>query len=103
MKNARNILVVTLEGGGNIPPVLGLAKELAALGNTVTVLSEPCLENTVRNANLNFIAFTDYFTRKSRTEDIFRDSSRPLYSSLRQWNMSCLGRLKRWLIKPILP
>ena len=75
MKNARNILVVTLEGGGNIPPVLGLAKELAALGNTVTVLSEPCLENTVRNANLNFIAFTDYFTRKSRTEDIFRDSS----------------------------
>ena len=39
MPNPRSFLFVTLEGGGNVPPVLGLARRLAARGHDVRVLS----------------------------------------------------------------
>lgn len=73
MKDPLNFLLVTLEGGGNIPPVLGLARRLAQRGHRVRVLTEPCLQEAVEAYGLEFIPFQQYFTRKDRTEDIFED------------------------------
>ena len=73
MKNPLNILLVTIEGGGNIPPVLGLAHRLAQRGHRVRVLTEPCLKEAVEAYGLEFVPFQQHFTRKNRTEDIFED------------------------------
>lgn len=79
MKKQANVLFVTIDGGGNLPPVLGLAKDLADSGYQVSVLSEPCMEELIRNLGYNFIPFQRHFTRKDRKEDIFRD-----------WNVSSI-------------
>lgn len=73
MKNKNTFLFLTVDGGGNIPPVLGLAKRLQDRGNTVTVLSEPCLKSAIRSLGLHFISFVEYFTREDRKEDICCD------------------------------
>jgi MGT family glycosyltransferase len=75
MKKQLNFLFVTLEGGGNTPPVLGLARRLSTRGHNVRVLTEPCLENAVSDQGLEFIAFERHFTRKDRKEDLFKDSN----------------------------
>lgn len=73
MKNQANVLFVTIDGGGNLPPVFGLARDLSKSGYRVSVLSEPCMEGVIRSLGYNFISFNRYFTRKDRKEDIFRD------------------------------
>lgn len=70
----RSYLFVTFEGGGNIPPVLGLAQRLAARGHDVRVLTEPCLRAAVEQAGARFVPFTRYFIREDRTQDIIGDS-----------------------------
>ncbi len=80
MEKQLNILLVTIDGGGNIPPMLGLAKRLSSRGHQVNVLSEPCLEQAVKSYGLNFISFNKYFTRTDRTEDILRDWNASLFS-----------------------
>ena len=47
MPARRSYLFVTFEGGGNVPPVLGVARRLAARGHDVRVLTEPCLRAAV--------------------------------------------------------
>lgn len=74
MKKSLSFLFVTIEGGGNIPVVLGLATRLAQRGHRVRVLTEPCLQETVESYGLLFIPFTKCFTKSNRTEDIFKDS-----------------------------
>jgi MGT family glycosyltransferase len=73
MKKRTNVLFVTIDGGGNLPPVLGLAKDMAERGYRVSVLSEPCLEEVIKELGYNFIPFKSYFTRVDRREDIFKD------------------------------
>ncbi len=73
MGTARSYLFVTFEGGGNVPPVLGIVRRLAARGHRVRVLTEPCLQAAVEEAGADFVAFTRHFTRQDRTEDIFGD------------------------------
>lgn len=73
MKTTQHILFVTIDGGGNIQPVLGLAKRLAARGHQVTVLSEPCMRQPIESMGLGFMAFEKHFTRTDRTADIFLD------------------------------
>jgi len=68
-----NVLFVTIDGGGNLPPVLGMAKGLYQQGHGVAVLSEPCVEELISSLGYEFMPFTRYFTRKDRTEDIFKD------------------------------
>lgn len=68
-------LFVTFEGGGNVPPVLGVAKQLIARGHSVHVLTEPCLQSVVQDIGAQFIAFTQHFTRESRSQDLIADSS----------------------------
>lgn len=73
MRHKNQFLFLTIDGGGNIPPVLGLAKRLLQKGHNVTVLTEPCLESPVKSLGLNYISFKEYFTRENRKEDICRD------------------------------
>jgi MGT family glycosyltransferase len=75
MTAARSYLFVTFEGGGNVPPVLGVARRLAARGHDVRVLTEPCLRVAVEQAGARFIPFTRYFTREDRTQDLIGDSA----------------------------
>lgn len=75
MKKRENILFVTIDGGGNLPPVLGLAREFYERGYRVSVLSEPCLEELISSLGYRFIPFRKYFTRTDRGEDIFKDSN----------------------------
>ncbi len=75
MKKQANVLFVTIDGGGNLPPVLGLARRLSERGYRVWVLSEPCLEEVILGMGFTFIPFRKHFTRKDRKEDIFMDSN----------------------------
>ncbi|HEX2204861.1 MAG TPA: hypothetical protein VHG91_16245, partial [Longimicrobium sp.] len=75
MTAPRAYLFVTFEGGGNVPPVLGLARRLAARGHDVRVLAEPCLRGAVEEAGARFVPFARHFTRESRTEDLIGDAA----------------------------
>ncbi|HEU4883902.1 MAG TPA: glycosyltransferase [Longimicrobium sp.] len=75
MPAARSYLFVTFEGGGNVPPVLGVARRLAARGHDVRVLTEPCLREAVEQAGARFVPFTRHFTRTDRTADLIGDSA----------------------------
>jgi MGT family glycosyltransferase len=75
MPAARSYLFVTFEGGGNVPPVLGVARRLAARGHNVRVLTEPCLRAAVEQAGARFVPFTRHFTRENRTADLIGDSA----------------------------
>ena len=57
MNIKKSYLFVTWEGGGNLPPVLGLAQRLIARGHKVRVLSEPCLRNTIESLGAEFVVF----------------------------------------------
>ncbi|MBK8490879.1 MAG: glycosyltransferase family 1 protein [Saprospirales bacterium] len=73
MKKTHHFLFVTIDGGGNLQPVLGLAKRLAGRGHRITVLSEPCLEELIRALGFDYIPFENHFIRTDRTADIFQD------------------------------
>jgi UDP:flavonoid glycosyltransferase YjiC (YdhE family) len=73
METARSYLFVTWEGGGNVPPVLGLARRMAERGHRVRVLTEPCLRTAVEESGAQFVPFTRHFTRVGRTEDLLGD------------------------------
>ncbi len=75
MSAPRSYLFVTFEGGGNVPPVLGVARRLAARGHRVRVLAEPCLRGAVEAAGARFIPFTRHFTREDRTGDLIGDAA----------------------------
>jgi UDP:flavonoid glycosyltransferase YjiC (YdhE family) len=71
----KSYLFVTWEGGGNVPPVLGVAQRMIARGHEVVVLSEPCLQATIEAIGAKFIPFKKHFTRTDRTLDIIQDAS----------------------------
>ncbi|MBZ5855481.1 glycosyltransferase [Flavihumibacter profundi] len=75
-----HVLFVTIDGGGNIPAVMGLARRLAKQGFNIHVLSEPCMEEMVSAYGFGFTPFKKYFTRSNRKEDFFND-----------WNSSALS------------
>src|SRR5215470_1961069 len=50
-------LFVLFEGGGNVPPQLGIARRMVARGHAVGVLADPCLEPDVRAAGCSFAPF----------------------------------------------
>lgn len=75
MADPRSYLFVTFEGGGNVPPVLGLARRLAARGHDVRVLTEPCLRAAVEEAGARFVPFARHFTREDRAADLIGDSA----------------------------
>ena len=52
------ILFVTWDGGGNLPPALGIALELKARGDSPTVLGHPRQRAAVEGAGLAFESFS---------------------------------------------
>jgi UDP:flavonoid glycosyltransferase YjiC (YdhE family) len=52
-----DILFVTMDGGGNVPPMLGVAAAVAARGHRVRVLGHERLRVEVERAGLPFLAY----------------------------------------------
>ena len=52
-----NILFVTWDGGGNVPPALGISGELQQRGHRVRVMGHPVQRPEVEDAGLDFTAF----------------------------------------------
>jgi UDP:flavonoid glycosyltransferase YjiC (YdhE family) len=51
------ILVVTWDGGGNVPPMLGIATELRRRGHQVRVLGHPQQREVVVSAGMEFVEY----------------------------------------------
>jgi UDP:flavonoid glycosyltransferase YjiC (YdhE family) len=51
------ILVVTWDGGGNVPPMLGIARELQRRGHQVRVLGHPQQREVVAATGLKFVGY----------------------------------------------
>lgn len=73
MENKQSYLFVTWEGGGNVPPVLGLAASLIKAGHSVRILAEPCLKEAVELIGAKYIAFKKHFIRTDRAVDMIQD------------------------------
>lgn len=71
----KRFLFVIGEGGGNVPPQLGLARKLVSRGHEVRVLTEPCVEEDVRAIGASYASFTKAPHRRdrSRETDFVRD------------------------------
>ncbi|HET9995865.1 MAG TPA: hypothetical protein VFQ17_00040, partial [Nocardioides sp.] len=52
-----DILFVTWDGGGNVPPAVGIAAELAARGHRVRFLGHPTQAAAFADRGLAFTAF----------------------------------------------
>ena len=50
-----SILFVTWDGGGNVPPALGIAGELRRRGHEVAVLGQPQQSAAVEAAGVEFV------------------------------------------------
>ena len=50
-------LILTIDGGGNLPPVFYLIRKLVNDNHTVSVLAEPWMKELVENAGANFFSF----------------------------------------------
>ena len=79
MSGKSSFLFVTWEGGGNVPPVLGLAHRLIQAGHTVRVLAEPCMRKQIEGIGAEYIGFKKHFTRTDRSIDLIQDwKAKPL-------------------------
>ncbi|MCW2855144.1 MAG: putative glycosyl transferase [Marmoricola sp.] len=52
-----NVLFITWDGGGNVPPALGIAAELQQRGHRVRVMGHPVQQPQVTSLGLDFTAF----------------------------------------------
>ena len=71
----RRFLFVMWEGGGNVPPQLGLARKLVARGHQVRVLTEPSVREDVLATGASYRSFTraPHRRNRSRESDLVRD------------------------------
>jgi UDP:flavonoid glycosyltransferase YjiC (YdhE family) len=71
----KRFLFVMGEGGGNVPPQLGLARKLVSRGHEVRVLTEPAVEADVRTTGASYVSFTKapHRSDRSRESDFVRD------------------------------
>jgi MGT family glycosyltransferase len=68
-----NTLIVTVEGGGNVPPIYGFARKLMETGHDITILSEPCMKESAKELSASFIPYREHFLREDTKEDLFKD------------------------------
>ena len=66
-------LIVTIDGGGNLPPVFNLIRKLVNDNHSVSVLGEPWLKELTENSGAKFFPFTEYFIKTDRKKDMFED------------------------------
>lgn len=71
----RDFLFTTWEGGGSVSPVLTAARQLAARGHRVRVMSDACNRPEAEAAGARFVPWTRAPSRPDRTRDtdILRD------------------------------
>ena len=71
-----NFLLVTVDGGGNIPPELLLAKALVTKGHAVAVLGNNTLEARAKRVGASFLRFSrvaEFDVNDSRdVDELFR-------------------------------
>lgn len=68
------ILIVTWNGGGNVPPALGIGAELTRRGHRVRVLGHAQQRDTIASAGLDFTAYSrdwDPLVRRAATRAAF--------------------------------
>jgi hypothetical protein len=71
----RRYLLAMWEGGGNVPPELGVARRLVARGHAVHVLGDPTIEHGATEAGCTFSpwARAPHHTRLDPMEDPIKD------------------------------
>ena len=62
----RRFLFVMIEGGGTVPPELGLARQLVARGHTVRVLGDDSIADDARAAGCAFVPYVRAPNRPDR-------------------------------------
>ena len=107
----KRFLFVIGEGGGNVPPQLGLARKLVTRGHEVRVLTEPCVEDDVRAIGASYASFTKAPHRgdRSRETDFVRDfeaktplgslaafRDRVIFGPARAYAEDTLAEIDRW-------
>ncbi len=107
----KRFLFVIGEGGGNVPPQLGLARQLVSRGHEVRVLTEPCVKEDVRATGASYACFTKapYRTDRSREKDFVRDfeartpvgslagyRERVIFGPARAYAEDTLSEIDRW-------
>jgi MGT family glycosyltransferase len=75
MTGPRTFLFAMWDGGGNVPPVLGLARRLVTRGHTVHILGDPTLADESHSVGARFTAWTTAPHRMTRRpeDDIIKD------------------------------
>ena len=66
-------LIVTVEGGGNIPPIFSFTRKLMETGHDIIILSEPCMKESVIALGASFVPYREHFLREDMKEDLFKD------------------------------
>ena len=71
----KRFLLVTWDGGGNLPPELAVCRKLIERGHAVRVLGDPTIEPEVRAAGCEFSPWTTapHRTTRDRSGDLIRD------------------------------
>ena len=114
----KRFLFVIGEGGGNVPPQLGLARKLVSRGHEVRVLTEPCVEEDVGATGASYASFTKAPHRRdrSRETDLVRDyeartplgslaayRDRVIFGPARAYAEDTLREIERWNPDVLLP
>jgi len=75
MTAAKRYLLVTWDGGGNVPPELAVCRKLIGRGHSVRVLGDPTMESDARAAGCEFSSWTTapHRTTRDRSGDVVRD------------------------------
>src|SRR4029079_662932 len=63
---SRHFLLCMWEGGGTVPPEIGLARKLIARGHVVDVLGDPTIEAEARQAGCGFLPWREAPSVKER-------------------------------------
>ena len=66
---AKTFLFVLWEGGGNVPPMLGLAKRMISRRHAVIVISDPCNRQEAHAAGCDFFPYTTAPHRYDKSAD----------------------------------
>src|SRR5258705_4551471 len=75
MGESRRFLFAMWDGGGNVPPAIGLARRLIARGHSVRLLADPTLAAEARAIGADHTSWVTAPHRKSRRpeDDIIKD------------------------------
>ena len=79
MNQSRHFLFVMWEGGGTVPPVLGIARRLIARAHAVTVLGDPTIRAEAESVGCTFIPW-----RRAP----HRTTLRPEHDLMKDWEVS---------------